>query len=222
MKNKYKYFIFDMDGTVCESRQLISKDMERKLLKLATNNKDVFIISGASEEQMEKQIPSFYFQFLSQSGNFTPLWKNYLSHKEEGEIMTHIVSLMPIKRGMIENRGCQISLSLTGHNAPIEKKKNFDKDQQIRKNLLKAHPFKSQTLTCRIAGTTCIDYTSKNGTKGKNIKRLIKEMGWNKNECIYFGDALYKGGNDETVIGVIKTVKVSGPQDLLKKLDKYI
>ena len=37
-------------------------------------------------------------------------------------------------------------------------------------------------------------------------------------ESIYFGDMLFPGGNDESVIGVIKTVSVDNPVDTLAKL----
>jgi hypothetical protein len=30
-------------------------------------------------------------------------------------------------------------------------------------------------------------------------------MQWQKEDCLYIGDALFPGGNDETVVGVIPT-----------------
>ena len=51
-----------------------------------------------------------------------------------------------------------------------------------------------------------------------NLKRYMKYHKLDPNECVYYGDALYKGGNDETVIGVMKCIKVKDPEDLIKKL----
>jgi len=212
-------YIFDLDGTITESRQKISKELKDFL----SNLPNLTVISGASKEQMEYQLDGLKCNILSQSGNDTPLWQNKLTAQEKHEIYRHIFSLdWIIEPWMIEDRGCQLSPSLIGHKAPFDIKKKFDPDQKIRKKLLKKCPFKSRTLVCRIAGTTCIDYTRKNGDKGHNLERWIKENKLNKDDCIYFGDALFEGGNDESVIGVIKTVEVLNPQDLLIKLKKYV
>lgn len=207
----------DLDGTICESRQKISKEMKKALSSL-----NPIVISGASREQMEYQLDGLKCTILAQSGNDTPLWQNKLTEEEITEIYQHICKLQTVKFDMIENRGCQIAFSLIGHHALKDKKANFDPNRKIRKFLLDREPFKSKTLLCKIAGTTCFDYTRKNGTKGKNIARWIKENKLNKKDCIYFGDALFKGGNDESVIGVIKCVDVVSPQDLLKKIKKYV
>lgn len=225
---KYKHFFFDMDGTICNSRQVISYDMKwKRLIELWKKKKDVVIISGASFDQMIMQTTITDWGYcLAQSGNYAPykkyFYNNKLTDKQVTEIYTHALKIQPIKNDMIENRGCQIAFSLVGHNAPLDKKKSFDPNGTKRKELLKKTPFVSKTLTCRIGGTTCLDYTKINGTKGKNIEKFIKKLKWNKRDCIYFGDALFKGGNDESVIGVIDTISVKGPEDLFKKLKKYI
>ncbi len=43
-------------------------------------------------------------------------------------------------------------------------------------------------------------------------------MNWEKSECLFFGDALFPEGNDETVIGVIETIQVENPDDCYQKL----
>ena len=86
--------------------------------------------------------------------------------------------------------------------------------------ILKKCPFKSKTLTIKIAGTTCFDYNRKGCLKGDNLKRYMELHKLKKKDCVYYGDALFKGGNDESVLGVMKCVKIKDPQDLLVKLDK--
>lgn len=207
-----------MDNTICESRQKITPSMKKRLLRLGK----IIVISGASREQMEYQLDGMNCTILAQSGNDTPLWKNKLSEKEKEEIWNHITSIpTSFDYAWVQDRGCQLSLSLTGHEANLNKKKRFDPKQKKRKNLLEMWPFKSENLMVSIAGTTCFDYTRKEGTKGKNISRWIKHKRLSKRECIYFGDALFKGGNDETVIGVIDTEIVTNPKDLLIKIKKY-
>lgn len=215
-----------MDGTVCDSKQIIGEQM---LVEMKLNAKNVIIISGQSKEHMDRQLAGLECTRMPQSGNITDMWINTLTKAEAVEIYAHINKLKNIFRkhfswkriDHIDNRGCQISLSFMGHDATYEDKIGFDPDRSIRKKILQKIPFVHQTLSCTVAGTTCLDYTKTDGKKGNNIKRYIDVKGWDPNECIYFGDALFKGGNDESVIGVIDTVEVSGPDELLIKLKKY-
>lgn len=217
---KYKYIFLDLDGTVTESRQKIKQDMRDALALLP----HTIIISGAARTQMEFQLDGIGISYLmAQSGNDVPgFWFDKLTPEQEDEIFQHISQVTIIKDDMIENRGAQITLSFTGHHAPIEIKKNWDTHQSKRKAILRQSPFVSQTLTCRIAGTTCFDYTRKAGTKGKNIQRFIELVGWAKDDCVYIGDALFKGGNDETVINVIPTIAITDPTDTIRVIKSLI
>ncbi len=217
----YKHLFFDCDGTLTESRQEISQEMYDTLVE-AKSEFDIIVISGAEKERIVKQLKGLDLEIMAQSGNDTQYWQNLLTRAEKARILEHISKFETVLSSMIDDRGCQISLSFTGHRASVEFKKSFDPDSTVRQRLLKKNPFIHKTLECRIAGSTCLDYTRKNGTKGKNIERLIKLKNWNKKDCIYFGDKLFKGGNDESVIGVIKVVEVSSPTDLLSKFKNNV
>src|SRR3990167_7851367 len=203
-----KHFFIDMDGTLTESREDISYEMI-KLIQYLKLTHDIIVVSGAEKERMIKQLKGLNCILMAQSGNDTIFWQDKLNNKEINEIYQHIDKIVCIEPDMLQNRGCQVSLSFTGHHANIEKKKMFDPDGIVRINILKEFPFISETLEVRVAGTTCLDYTRKNGTKGKNIERLIKHLEWKKEDCVYFGDKLMKGGNDESVRGVIDCVEVA-------------
>ena len=222
-----KHFILDLDGTITESRQVIKPETFKALCSLECE--DVSVISGADAEQMKKQLGGFKPRYiLAQSGNDTKFWKEKLTKEEIVEIMNHIDKINELYpeyfltvKDLIQNRGSQLAFSFIGHNANIETKKAFDPQGDFRKEVLNKIPFNSNQLTVRVAGTTCLDYTIANGTKGKNIEKLIKHLNWNKDDCIYFGDALAPGKNDETVVGVIQTVEVKDPEDLIEKLKPY-
>ncbi len=217
-----KHLFFDLDGCLTESRQDISYEMIEMISSLSFTN-DIIIVSGAGKERIEKQLSGLKVDYImAQSGNDTSLWKRNLTDNEKEKIFQHINKIAIIKPDLIDDRGCQISLSFIGHNAKIEDKKTFDPDNKKREKILKDIPFISNKLECRIAGTTCLDYTRKDGTKGKNIERLLKHLNWKKEDCTYFGDKLFKGGNDESVIGIIPVVEVADPQDLLVKLKDYV
>jgi hypothetical protein len=70
----------------------------------------------------------------------------------------------------------------------------------------------------KIGGSTSFDYIHKDRHKGSNVKKIIDHYGWNPEECVYFGDGLYPGGNDEVVIGVIDTIPVENHTDTYGKL----
>jgi hypothetical protein len=128
--------------------------------------------------------------------------------------MVHIHAYAEVKEDQVEDRGSQISFSFTGHHAPIEEKKAFDPGGAIRNDILARYPL-NPLIEAKVGGTTCIDYFPKGLNKGYNIEKYIAAKGWKKSECIYIGDALFPGGNDETVIGVIPTFPVKGWRDTL-------
>ena len=222
-----KHFIFDLDGTITESRQTIKPETFKALCSLECE--DVSVISGASKEQMKKQLGTFKPRYiLAQSGNDNKFWKNELTQEQKTEINKHIASIKEAypeyflnETDLLQDRGSQVALSFIGHNANIQDKKAFDQQGDFRREVLNNIPFNSEDLEVRVAGTTCLDYTIKDGTKGKNIEKLIRALNWNKDECIYFGDALAPGKNDETVVGIIQTVEVKDPEDLIEKLKPY-
>lgn len=218
-----KHLFFDLDGTLCESRQQISPEMKDFLMQLP----QFVVISGLNRERMLYQLDDVECTIMTQSGNDAPDWQNKLTDKEVKSILRHIKKLhrfyeiYAITPNIIENRGCQITLSLTGHDALTEYKKNFDSLRHFRSRIIEVFPFFSKTLKCTVAGTTSFDYTRKNGDKGHNIARYIKKHRIDKDDCIYFGDALREGENDESVIGVIQTVGASGPEELMRKIKLY-
>ncbi len=228
-KNR-KHLFFDMDDTVTLTRSPMEDDVY-ELYKLIPF--DIIIVSGAHIDQIHSQVRSLPFYRLGQNGNqaINPLgemlWEEKLSEVHSKKINTHIQALRDIcthdvvdHNDLVEHRGAQISYSLIGHHEETAKKKQFDADQKIRKELLESIPFDHDDLEVKIGGTTCFDYFEKGKNKGFNVQKLIEHMKWNPNESLYFGDSLFPGGNDETVIGVIDTVQVKNHRhtyDILKE-----
>ena len=229
---KPKYIFFDLDNTLTRSKSPISGEMKEALGALA-GNKEVIVVSGATTAQILKQVSDEFrgrLWTLAQNGNFalhkdgSDLWANVIEDKEE--VMNHVSQMQSlldsINEDMIQDRGCQISLSCVGHNADINVKEKFDSDFSKRVKMLEKHPFASDKFEVRIGGTTCFDYTIKGLNKGANVARLVDMQGWNIEECLYVGDALVEGGNDETVIGVCKTHQVANPQETLQLIKNIL
>lgn len=221
-----------MDGTVTPSRSKIHPDMKDFL---ASVDQTVAVISGSHNDQMNFQVDGLPIIRMGQNGNHvididgTELWFDKLTEAEKAEIMAHAELVwehcdknVPDANDLFEDRGSQISLSIYGHHADPAAKKAFDGDFKKRKALLEQFPFESDTLEVKLGGSTCFDYFKKGKNKGFNIARLIELKGWNKDECIFFGDALFPGGNDETVVGIIETVQVVDEHDCLLKLKSIL
>lgn len=225
---KYKHLFFDMDQTVAPARQPILPEMFELLAALPHN---IIIVSGQDVEKIgwqSNQLPAFT---LGQNGNHattvenTELWNIPLEDHHREEIMSHIEAIVSVLDhelnhdwAPVEDRGAQITFSPIGNTAPVEIKKSYDPDRKKRETLMQQVPFESAELVVKIGGSTSLDYIHKDRHKGTNVQKLIDEMGWDKDECIYFGDGLYPGGNDEAVIGVIETVAVADHEDTYRKL----
>ena len=213
-----KHLFFDMDRTIAPAREPMFANMHRLLSSLPH---DLVVVSGQEVPKIAWQsnnLPSFT---LGQNGNHatdvenTELWNEKLSKQHQKEILEHIKKLTklldhPLNEAYapIENRGAQITFSPVGNTAPVELKKIYDPDGRKRNWLIEQVPFESKELVVKIGGSTSLDYIHKDRHKGVNVERLIQFQNWEKTDCVYFGDGLYPGGNDEAVIGVIDTIKV--------------
>ncbi len=220
------HLFFDLDNTVTRSRSKINSELKELL---TTTPHTVIIVSGAICSQIAFQVDGVPCYKLGQNGNhaLTPddaiLWEERLSQANEATVHAHIHSIprtwsVTDENDLVQDRGCQISFSLLGHRENLEKKEAFDPHHEVRKQLLTDYPFISDELDVKIGGTTCLDYTAKGKHKGFYVARLIKQLDWNPDECIYFGDMLFPGGNDESVVGVIETRPVENPEDTLSQL----
>jgi len=221
--SSYRHIFFDLDNTLTRSRSSITKEMREALAGLVASGRDVIVVSGATVEQALTQTERFPALYLGQNGNHAhdeslkqELWRDLLSDTEKEEIMKHIASIprpwrVKDESDLIEDRGSQISYSLLGHHEDVPTKETFDPDGSRRRMILEQHPLTSATLEVKIGGTTTLDYIRKGKHKGSNVTRLIQEKNWKKEKCIYVGDALYPGGNDEAVVGVIDVQQVENP-----------
>jgi HAD superfamily hydrolase (TIGR01484 family) len=232
MMKKYKHLFFDMDQTIAPARQPILPEMFELLDSLS---QDIIIVSGQEVSKIMWQSNNLPAFTLGQNGNHATdienneLWNIPLDESHRAEIMAHIESIINIldheinhEWNPVEDRGAQITFSPIGNTAPHEHKMIYDPDRKKRELFLEQIPFVSDDLVVKIGGSTSLDYIHKDRHKGANVKRLIDLNGWNKNDCAYFGDGLFPGGNDEAVIGVIETVAVSDHIDTYQKLCNFL
>lgn len=225
-----KHVFFDLDKTLTVSRTPLSPAYQELFDKLCAKM-DVVVVTGGSAEQIREQItPRFdgHYHLLAQSGNHCidksgrELWREALGEEQVRAIQSFIELLRnedfkgnPMEE---ENRGAQITASVIGFHADTEKKYAFDPDEKKRRAALANHPEEVAELlrkgvAVEPAGTTSFNFILAGKHKGFNITRFIKTLGWKEKDCLYVGDALFAGGNDESVIGVIPTRAVKDPDD---------
>lgn len=222
-----KYIFFDLDNTLTRSRSPITKEMSVLLKKLSVQH-EVLVVSGATTKQIGIQLGegmSGKYWVMGQNGNMCVnksgevLWENKMDWMQKLEVLSY-ASMIISKRlfkwkdklDLVQDRGCQISYSIIGHSENIDKKERCDPKQEKRLSVLRRFPFKSKTVEVKIGGTTCLDFFVKGYNKGRNVEELYRKMKWKKSDCLYIGDALFKNGNDETVIGIVPTQAVENPK----------
>jgi hypothetical protein len=237
-----RHVFFDLDGTLTESRTLITARMT-ELLQALLEVADIGVISGAVQRQMRAQIPwldDYPIYVMPQSGNETYfrnrlLWRNKLDEETLGFIQTHIEELRgspSYKRivfdyvldenDIVEFRGGQVSFSMIGHNAPLSRKTLFDPDAAKRKALLKEFPFECGLAEVNIGGTTNLDYTRRGWNKAGNVTRLTTQLGWRLDQCTYIGDRLHEGGNDYVMVPIMACESVTGPADTARCIERML
>lgn len=227
-----KYLFFDMDQTITPARQPMLPEMRTLLSELPHQ---IIIVSGSILEQIATQTSNLPAHYLGVNGNHATdeadieLWRNPdLDELHKAEIHAHIEKIVALLDHdlnpdwhPIEDRGAQITFSPIGNRAPVEHKMIYDPNRRKREMWLSEVPLVSEDIMVKIGGSTSFDYIHRERHKGANVRKLIEHNGWSADECVYFGDGLYPGGNDEVVIGVIDTVPVVDHLDTYEKLRQW-
>lgn len=228
-----KHFFFDLDNTLTPSKALI---LERHLpifLQLC-EKADVIVVSGHGDVDIRKHLlpqTEGTYHIMGQNGNRAEtkdgklLWNRSLSQERKDAIhafiskaKAHLNLTVKDENDTVEDRDSQIAYSLIGHHEDSEKKKAFDPRHEIRIKLLsdlavEVAKLHDAGVEVRSGGTTVLDFFELGKNKGYNVSQFIAAMNWSTADCLYLGDALFPGGNDETVIGIIPTHAVDGPDE---------
>jgi len=228
-----KLYIFDLDNTLTESRTLIDNETSQLLCELMLHS-HVAVISGAAFWQFEKQLLSGMdcdgcfknLTILTTSGaemwRYDTMWKKIYSNVVPEYIRKHTIELIADVAGVpsgeestyIEDRGSGITYSALGVTAPPEKKNLWDKDQKKRLAMVEKLSPQLPELSIRIGGTTSIDFTLKGIDKAYGVQKISEYLHIPFSECVFVGDALFPGGNDNAVERLgIDMVKTSGPEE---------
>jgi len=241
-----KLIVFDLDGTLAESKSSLDSEMSGLLHNLLGIVK-VAVISGGDWPQFEKQVLSNLphdehlksLSLLPTCGTkfyqYTEDWKKIYSEDFTVDEKEKIIS--SLKKSIeaagfkieklwgeeIEDRGSQITFSALGQHAPIEAKEIWDPDFTKRKKMKTFLDKLIPGFSVRMGGETSIDITKPGIDKAYGIRKLRDNLGIAIHEMIFVGDALFPGGNDYPAeeAGVV-SIRVKNPHESKRVIETII
>ncbi|WEK52087.1 MAG: HAD-IIB family hydrolase [Candidatus Kaistia colombiensis] len=241
-----KLAVFDLDGTLAESKSALDPEMAELLVRLLEVVK-VAIISGGAWEQFESQVlrnlpqddrlkdlamlPTCGTQFYRYDGGWKKLYSEDFGPEEKKQIIAALDKALdetgyrPEKHWgeLIEDRGSQITLSALGQQAPLDQKKNWDPDF-AKRNRIKAilEPLIPR-FSVRLGGSTSIDVTMPGIDKAYGIHKLREMLRIPIPDMVFVGDAIFPGGNDYPAkqAGVV-SIRVRDPEETKRVIEAFI
>jgi HAD superfamily hydrolase (TIGR01484 family) len=241
-----KLIVFDLDGTLAESKSSIDAEMSRLLSDLLGILK-VAVISGGDWPQFEKQVlshlphnkslvnlsilPTCGTKFYQYKGDWKKLYSEDFTLDEKAKIIASInkavakagFKVAKVWGEVIEDRGSQITFSALGQQAPLKEKTKWDPDFSKRKKIKAILDPLIPGFSVRLGGATSIDVTKPGIDKAYGIWKLRDVLGVSVKEMIYVGDALFPGGNDYPAeeAGVV-SIPVRGPHETKRVIETTI
>jgi hypothetical protein len=241
-----KLIVFDLDGTLTESKSAIDPETASLLSALLRVVK-TSIISGGGLPQFEKQLlallpkganlqnltilPTCGTKFLKYDGQWRQLYSEDLTDVQKKKIvdaLNQAVAASGFQASKtwgeaIEDRGSQITYSALGQAAPLDQKASWDPDFAKRKKIKALLDVALPDFSVRLGGSTSIDVTLAGIDKAYGIRKLRDILGIAIEEMIYVGDALFPGGNDyparETGAACIQ---VGGPNETKRVIETIV
>jgi phosphomannomutase len=214
-----KLIVFDLDGTLAESKSAPDPEMSGLVHDLLGIVK-VAVISGGDWPQFEAQLlsklprderlrnlsllPACGTKFYKYSGAWEKLYEEDFTEAERERILGSLNKAIGeagyrferLWGEAIEDRGSQITFSALGQQAPLEDKNKWDPDYAKRKKVKAILDSAIPDFSVRIGGSTSIDITKPGIDKAYGIRKLRDILNISVPEMIFIGDALFVGGND--------------------------
>src|SRR5271154_1231416 len=210
--------IFDLDGTLAESKSALDGEMAALLGQLLRVVK-VAIISGGAWPQFEEHVlsnlpsgdilkklsllPTCGTKFYQFDGAWRSLYSEDFSADDKVSILSTLNKALDLSGlraekhwgDVIEDRGSQITFSALGQEAPLEEKKKWDPDFSKRKRMKAVLDTLIPEFSVHLGGATSIDVTQHGIDKAYGIRKLRDILHIAIDAMIFIGDAVFPGGN---------------------------
>jgi phosphomannomutase len=242
-----KLIVFDLDGTLAESKSAVDAEMASLLTSLLGVVK-VSIISGGDLPQFQTQLlahlpaderlkdlsllPTCGTRFLQYAdGRWHKLYSEDLSEPQKKKITDALQAAVAASGFQAqhtwgettEDRESQITYSALGQQAPLAEKKHWDPDFSKRHAIKAALDVSLPDFSVRLGGSTSIDITLPGIDKAYGIRKLRDILGIAIDDMIYIGDALFPGGNDYPAreTGAV-CIAIRDPEDTKRVIETII
>jgi hypothetical protein len=246
-----KLIIFDLDGTLAESKAAVDAEMAA-LLEALLDVARVAVISGGDWPQFEQQLlaglsagrlaalsllptcGTRFYQYAAAAGG-SGSWQLRYSEDFTAEERARIFAALGAVLGdcpghpdgpwgeVVEDRGSQVTVSALGQRAPLEEKKRWDPDFAKRRRMKQLLDAQLPDLSVRLGGTTSIDITRRGIDKAYGIHKLREILGVELDEMLFLGDALFPGGNDHPVREVgVESIQVRDVHETKRLIEAIV
>jgi HAD superfamily hydrolase (TIGR01484 family) len=214
---KKRLIVFDVDGTLCESRKQADIEMINLLNELS-HSYDVALFSGADKERIQTQVASqlSFVPFIGEysSARITLDMEVICDKKldmEDISIIKHRFGLINTNpKSLLDIRPYQITYYIVNPEFATDKERNTaDPTTTLRRNIIKQLDLTDYNV--RIGGKTSIDVNLKNVSKRHGVDVLKKHLKLKDSEILFIGDRCFKGGNDY-MEDIYESKQVTGPR----------
>ena len=241
-----KLIVFDLDGTLAQSKASLDSEMATLLDKLLLTVK-VAVISGGVWSQFQKQVlshligddrlkwlsllPTCGTKFYRYDGRWEKLYSEDFTDEQRTKVIASLnqaiehSGLKPEKAWgeLIEDRGSQITYSALGQQAPLDAKVKWDPDFAKRDKIKVFLETLLPEFSVRLGGATSIDVTKPGIDKAYGIGKLRDTLGISIGEMIFVGDALFPGGNDYPAEQAgVDSIRVRDPHETGRVIEAII
>jgi HAD superfamily hydrolase (TIGR01484 family) len=241
-----KLIVFDLDGTLAQSKSSLDNEMAG-LLGALLNVAKVAVISGGNWPQFEKQLlanlphderlrslsllPTCGTKFYRYEGAWQLLYEENFGAEEKTKII-HALQRVIDSSGLkpervwgevIEDRGSQITFSALGQGAPLAAKRQWDPDFAKRQAMKTRLEALIPEFTVRLGGTTSVDVTKAGIDKAYGIQKLRDVLEIAILEMVFIGDAVFPGGNDYPAKQAgVESIQVRDPEETKRVIEAII
>lgn len=233
--------MFDVDGTVTESAQVISPVMAELL---ASANQRLAFISGTDCKELKRMLEPliaarpdsvYLLPEMGRTCHLANLMLYDFGQPFDADLIKKItmgaslamesLGIIPVADDVFLRRESQLTISILGRSAPTQMKKDVDPTGSIRRKIIHSivkfleNSGEELMPNFTLGGHSSIDIQESPWDKRDGTMAFLEYMGVHPYEVIFFGDNLQPGGNDYPMRYTgVRCVEVKDPLDTFTKL----
>lgn len=211
-----RHFIFDVDGTLTDSRCKMEKTFKEYFINFATNN-FVYIVTGSDYNKTWEQLGEALIPVqVSYNCSGNSIWVDGTEiHSRDWTIRDDMRAWLEkqlkeskfyAKRGgHIEERPGMVNFSIVGRQCNLEERAMYvewDEHKQERETIAEAFNknYAKDGIIANVAGDTGIDIMP----IGTGKAQILQDFDTDNDDLIFFGDKCEKGGNDYDIAQAVE------------------